>query len=37
MASITDLITQFSSSVQNSESGGGGDSGDSCADPRQEF
>ncbi len=27
----------LSSSVQNSESGGNGDGGDSCADPCQEF
>jgi hypothetical protein len=27
----------LSSSVQNSEGGGGGNSGDSCADPCQEF
>jgi hypothetical protein len=27
----------LSSSVQNSEGGGNGDSGDSCADPCQEF
>jgi hypothetical protein len=34
-ASIADLITLLSSSVQNSE--GGGDGSDSCADPCQEF
>jgi hypothetical protein len=34
-ASIADLITLLSSSVQNYE--GGGDGGDSCADPCQEF
>ena len=34
-ASIADLITLLSSSVQNSE--GDGDRGDSCADPCQEF
>ncbi len=34
-ASIADLITLLSSSVQNSEGGGDGD--DSCADPCQEF
>jgi hypothetical protein len=34
-ASIADLITLLSSSVQNSE--GGGDGGNSCADPCQEF
>jgi hypothetical protein len=32
-ASIADLITLLSSSVQNSEGGGNGDGGDSCADP----
>jgi hypothetical protein len=32
-AFIADLITLFSSSVQSSEGGGDGDSGDSCADP----
>ncbi len=36
-ASIADLITLLSSSVQNSEGGGDGDSGDGCADPCQEF
>jgi hypothetical protein len=36
-ASIVDLITLLSSSVQNCEGGGDGDSGDSCADPCQEF
>jgi hypothetical protein len=36
-ASIADLITLLSSSVQNSEGGGDGDGGDSCADPCQEF
>jgi hypothetical protein len=35
-ASIADLITLLSSSVQNSE-GGGNSGGDSCADPCQEF
>ncbi len=34
-ASIADLITLLSSSVQNSE--GGGDGSDSCADPCKEF
>jgi hypothetical protein len=34
-ASIADLITLLSSSVQNSE--GGGNGGDSCTDPCQEF
>ncbi len=29
----SDLITLFFSSLQNSEGGGDGDSGDSCADP----
>jgi hypothetical protein len=36
-ASIADLFTLLSSSVQNSEGGGEGDSGDSFADPCQEF
>jgi hypothetical protein len=36
-ASFADLITLLSSSVQNSEGGGDGDSDDSCADPCQEF
>jgi hypothetical protein len=35
MASIAELFTLFSSSVQISE--GGGDSDDSCANPFQEF
>jgi hypothetical protein len=35
-ASIADLFTLLSSSVQNSE-GGDGDGGDSFADPCQEF
>ena len=34
-ASIADLITLLFSSLQNSEGGGDGDSGDSCADPCQ--
>jgi hypothetical protein len=34
-ASTADLFTLVSSLVQNSE--GGGDGGDSCADPCQEF
>jgi hypothetical protein len=34
-ASIADLITLLFSSLQNSEGGGGGDSGDSFADPCQ--
>jgi hypothetical protein len=34
-ASVADLITLLSSSVQNSE--GGGDGSDNCADPCQEF
>jgi hypothetical protein len=34
-ASIADLITLLFSSLQNSESGGEGDSGDCCADPCQ--
>jgi hypothetical protein len=34
-ASIADLITLLFSSLQNSEGSGGGDSGDSCADPCQ--
>jgi hypothetical protein len=33
MASIADLITLLFSSLQNSEGGGNGDSGGSCADP----
>jgi hypothetical protein len=36
-ASIADLITLLFSSVQNSEGGGNGESGDSFADPCQEF
>jgi hypothetical protein len=36
-ASIADLFTLLSSSVQNSEGGGDGDSGDNFADPCQEF
>ncbi len=36
-ASIADMFTLLSSSVQNSEGGGNGDSGYSCADPCQEF
>jgi hypothetical protein len=36
-ASIADLITLLSSSVQNSEGGGDGNGGNSCADPCQEF
>ena len=36
-ASIADLFTMLSSSVQNSEGGGNGESGDSFADPCQEF
>jgi hypothetical protein len=36
-ATIADLFTLFSSSVQNSEGGGEGDSGNSFADPCQEF
>jgi hypothetical protein len=36
-ASIADLFTLLSSSVQNSEGGGDGDGGNSCADPCQEF
>ncbi len=36
-ASIADLFTMLSSSVQNSEGRGDGDSGDSFADPCQEF
>ncbi len=35
--SIANLITLLSSSVENSEGGGDSDSGDSCADPCQEF
>jgi hypothetical protein len=34
-ASIADLITLLSSSVQNSEGSGDGDGDDSCADPCQ--
>ncbi len=34
-ASIADLITQFFSSLQNSEGGGDSDSGESFADPCQ--
>ncbi len=34
-ASIADLVTLLFSSLQNSEGGGDGDSGDSCADPCQ--
>jgi hypothetical protein len=34
-ASIADLITLLFSSLQNSEGGGDGDSGDSCTDPCQ--
>jgi hypothetical protein len=36
-ASIADLITLLSSSIQNSEGGGNGNSGESFADPLQEF
>ncbi len=36
-ASIADLFTLFSSSVQNSEGGGNVDRGGSFADPCQEF
>jgi hypothetical protein len=36
-ASIADLFTMLSSSVQNSEGRGDGDSGNSFADPCQEF
>ncbi len=36
-ASIADLFTLLSSSVQHSEGGGEGNSGDSIADPCQEF
>jgi hypothetical protein len=36
-ASIADLFTLLSSSVQNSEGGGDGDGGNSFADPCQEF
>jgi hypothetical protein len=36
-ASIADLFTMLSSTVQNSEGRGGGNSGDSFADPCQEF
>jgi hypothetical protein len=32
-ASIADLTTMFSSSLQNSEGGGNNESDDSCADP----
>ncbi len=32
-----DLITLLFSSLQNSEGGGDGNGGDSCADPCQEF
>ncbi len=35
--SIADLFTMLSSSVQNSEGRGDGNSGDSFADPCQEF
>jgi hypothetical protein len=34
---MADLFTLLSSSVQNSEGGGDSDSGDSCADPCQDF
>ncbi len=34
-ASIADIITLLFSSLQNSEGGGEGNSGDSCADPCQ--
>jgi hypothetical protein len=37
MASIADMFTLFSSSLQNSEGGGDGDGGNNCADPCQEF
>ncbi len=36
-ATIADLFTMLSSSVQNSEGRGDGNSGDSFADPCQEF
>jgi hypothetical protein len=36
-ASIADLFTLLSSSVQNSEGRGDGNGGDSCADPCQAF
>jgi hypothetical protein len=36
-ASIADLFTMVSSSLQNSEGRGDGNSGDSFADPCQEF
>jgi hypothetical protein len=36
-ASIADLITLLSSSVQNSEGSGDSDGRNSCADPCQEF
>ncbi len=36
-ASIADLFTLLSSSVQNSEGGGDGDGGDRFADPCKEF
>ncbi len=36
-ASIADLITLLSSSVQNFEGSGDGNGVDSCADPCQEF
>ena len=36
-ASIADLITLLFSSLQISEGGGNGESGDSFADPCQEF
>ncbi len=36
-ASIADLITLLSSSVQTFEGGGVGNGSDSCADPCQEF
>jgi hypothetical protein len=36
-ASIADLFTLLSSSVQNSEGSGDGNGGDSFADPCQEF
>jgi hypothetical protein len=35
MASFADLIALLFLSLQNSEGGGEGDSGDSCADPCQ--
>jgi hypothetical protein len=37
MASIADLFTMLSSSVQNSEGRGDGNSDDSFADPCKEF